>query len=222
MTQVDDSDSSDIPPPPPQRPNPPSRSLSSKKTTNRPLTKPNTSPPRASGSSLRPSTSQQPGVPPPPLGENATVVRQPDQINGVAPRNLAPGLGKGSIYEPRIYGFRVSEIAKTGPRMKWLRERPEDVNELDECAIWAQNQAAMMDDAAVAPAEAGLGDSEMAYGNEEIDEAIKRLDKAVALAPGNQWYRLRAAELYLRKEDFKVSVMENASEQEHLAAFTLT
>ncbi|KAJ8457291.1 hypothetical protein ONZ45_g18369 [Pleurotus djamor] len=62
MTHVDDSDSSDIPPPPPQRPTPPSRSLSSKKTTNRPLTKPNTSPPRASGSSLRPSTSQQPGV----------------------------------------------------------------------------------------------------------------------------------------------------------------
>jgi casein kinase II subunit beta len=53
-------------------------------------------------------------------------------INGVAPHNLAPGLGTGSIYEPRIYGFRVSERARSGPRMKWLRMRPQDVTELDE------------------------------------------------------------------------------------------
>ncbi|RMZ68973.1 casein kinase ii beta subunit ckb1 [Pyrenophora seminiperda CCB06] len=53
-------------------------------------------------------------------------------INGVAPHNLAPGLGTGSIYEPRIYGFRVSERARSGPRMKWLRMRPTDVTELDE------------------------------------------------------------------------------------------
>jgi casein kinase II subunit beta len=53
-------------------------------------------------------------------------------INGVAPHNLAPGLGVGSIYEPRIYGFRVSERARSGPRMKWLRTRPADITELDE------------------------------------------------------------------------------------------
>ncbi|ORY06641.1 casein kinase II regulatory subunit-domain-containing protein [Clohesyomyces aquaticus] len=53
-------------------------------------------------------------------------------INGVAPHNLAPGLGAGNIYEPRIYGFRVSERARSGPRMKWLRMRPADVTELDE------------------------------------------------------------------------------------------
>jgi casein kinase II subunit beta len=53
-------------------------------------------------------------------------------INGVAPHNLAPGLGAGNIYEPRIYGFRVSERAKSGPRMKWLRMRPADITELDE------------------------------------------------------------------------------------------
>ncbi|KAF2869692.1 casein kinase II regulatory subunit-domain-containing protein [Massariosphaeria phaeospora] len=53
-------------------------------------------------------------------------------INGVAPHNLAPGLGPGNIYEPRIYGFRVSERARSGPRMKWLRMRPTDVTELDE------------------------------------------------------------------------------------------
>ncbi|KAK5168058.1 casein kinase 2 regulatory subunit [Saxophila tyrrhenica] len=88
---------------------------------------------------------------------------QPDMINGVAPKNLAPGLGPGNIYEPRIYGFRVSEMAKTGPRMKWLRSRPVDVNELDECRLWAESQEA-------AASQADLGDSEMVEANEEIDE----------------------------------------------------
>lgn len=57
---------------------------------------------------------------------------QPATVNGVAPLNLAPGLGPGKIHEPRIYGFKVSERSKTGPRMKWLRMRPVDVVELDE------------------------------------------------------------------------------------------
>jgi casein kinase II subunit beta len=41
-----------------------------------------------------------------------------------------PALGK--VYTPRIYGFKVSERARNGPRMKWLRERPERWEELDE------------------------------------------------------------------------------------------
>ena len=57
---------------------------------------------------------------------------QPATVNGVAPSNLAPGLGPGKIHDPRIYGFKVSERSKTGPRMKWLRMRPVDVVELDE------------------------------------------------------------------------------------------
>lgn len=57
---------------------------------------------------------------------------QPASINGIATANLAPGLGIGRIYEPRIYGFRVSERARSGPRMKWLREKPTDINETDE------------------------------------------------------------------------------------------
>lgn len=40
-----------------------------------------------------------------------------------------PALGK--VYVPRIYGFKVSERARSGPRMKWLRERPERHEELD-------------------------------------------------------------------------------------------
>ncbi|WWC63681.1 uncharacterized protein I303_106286 [Kwoniella dejecticola CBS 10117] len=38
----------------------------------------------------------------------------------------------GRVYVPRIYGFKVSERARSGPRMKWLRERPERFDELDK------------------------------------------------------------------------------------------
>ncbi|KAL1761095.1 casein kinase II regulatory subunit-domain-containing protein [Schizophyllum commune] len=38
---------------------------------------------------------------------------------------------EGYVYVPRIYGFKVSERAKNGPRMQWLRLRPEDPAELD-------------------------------------------------------------------------------------------
>jgi casein kinase II subunit beta len=61
---------------------------------------------------------------------------QPAQINGMLTSNFALGLGAGKIYEPRIYGFRVSERAKSGPRMQWLRMKPRDINELDESAIY--------------------------------------------------------------------------------------
>lgn len=65
-------------------------------------------------------------------GKARPTLPQPAIINGVAPHNLAPGLGAGNIYEPRIYGFRVSERSRSGPRMKWLRMKPTDVKELDE------------------------------------------------------------------------------------------
>lgn len=32
---------------------------------------------------------------------------------------------------PRIYGFKVSEKAKCGPRMQWLRLRPESPEEME-------------------------------------------------------------------------------------------
>jgi casein kinase II subunit beta len=59
-------------------------------------------------------------------------------VNGIYARNIAPGLGPGRIYEPKIYGFKVSELAKSGPRMHWLRDRPADVNELDEARRYAE------------------------------------------------------------------------------------
>ncbi|KAI4147810.1 MAG: hypothetical protein LQ340_005371 [Diploschistes diacapsis] len=70
-------------------------------------------------------------------------LNQPTSINGISPSNLAPGLGPGKIHEPKIYGFRVSERAKTGPRMKWLRSRPVDVTELDEVSRYAEENEEM-------------------------------------------------------------------------------
>ncbi|CZT48172.1 probable casein kinase II subunit beta [Rhynchosporium secalis] len=61
-----------------------------------------------------------------------------EKINGMNAANLAPGLGKGNMYEPKIYGFRVSERARSGPRMAWLRDRPEDIRDLDEATIFQQ------------------------------------------------------------------------------------
>lgn len=37
----------------------------------------------------------------------------------------------GKVYVPRIYGFKVSERARCGPRMKWSRLRPQIATELD-------------------------------------------------------------------------------------------
>lgn len=67
-------------------------------------------------------------------------------VNGMYARNIAPGLGRGKIYEPKIYGFRVSEVARSGPRMQWLREKPDDVTLLDEARNFAEEHGADSDD----------------------------------------------------------------------------
>ncbi len=59
-------------------------------------------------------------------------------VNGMIAHNLAPGLGKGKVYEPRIYGFKVSERARSGPRMQWLRSRPDNIIDLDEAQRYAE------------------------------------------------------------------------------------
>jgi len=41
--------------------------------------------------------------------------------------------------------------------------------------------------------------------NDELDEAVAMIKKALAIAPGNQWYSMRLAELYMRKEDFSAA-----------------
>jgi len=94
-------------------------------------------------------------------------------INGVAPHNLAPGLGTGSIYEPRIYGFRVSERARSGPRMKWLRLRPADVTELDETRRYWEDR----DDDADRPDDDDLNMVDVAEGG-KAGVSVDRRKKA--------------------------------------------
>jgi tetratricopeptide (TPR) repeat protein len=38
--------------------------------------------------------------------------------------------------------------------------------------------------------------------NENLNEALEFINKALQLAPGNQWYSLRLAEIYMRQENF--------------------
>ncbi|KAK4217200.1 casein kinase II subunit beta-1 [Rhypophila decipiens] len=69
-----------------------------------------------------------------------------DMLNGVFKKNIAPGLGPNKIYEPKIYGFKVSEIARSGPRMQWLRNKPQDINVLDEARQFAEEHGETDDD----------------------------------------------------------------------------
>ncbi|PWN50389.1 hypothetical protein IE53DRAFT_97897 [Violaceomyces palustris] len=54
---------------------------------------------------------------------NKPTTLQPNQIGQKTPQ--------ARLYTPRIYGFRVSELAKSGPRMRWMRMRPESLEELE-------------------------------------------------------------------------------------------
>lgn len=104
----------------------------------------------------------------------ANVPRSTDDlqnVNGIWARNIAPGLGKGKIYEPKIYGFRVSEMARSGPRMQWLRKKPDDVHVLDEASCFAEEHVESDDD----------------------DEGMNNTGRAIAKrrAPGNARLRQR-------------------------------
>ena len=90
----------------------------------------------------------------------AALPPQPVTINGVATSNLAPGLGRNRIYEPKIYGFRVSERAKGGPRMRWLRGKPLDVNELDESRLFHERYGGNVDGDPDYEAEEEAGEAE--------------------------------------------------------------
>jgi len=70
---------------------------------------------------------------------NTRIQEGSEIINGVYARNIAPGLGRNRIYHPKIYGFRVSEVSRSGPRMQWLRNRPENLTELDEARLYAEH-----------------------------------------------------------------------------------
>ncbi|MCJ1443353.1 MAG: casein kinase 2 regulatory subunit [Stictis urceolatum] len=123
---------------------------------------------KSRSSSLTSNT--QPPLPPTIPSEWIPPPNQPATINGISSTNLAPGLGSGKIHEPKIYGFKISERAKTGPRMKWLRTRPVDVTELDEASKYYE--------------EHGGGNGEDEYErqgqNSRVGQAPDRRKKAVA------------------------------------------
>lgn len=50
----------------------------------------------------------------------------------IQPDQLGKRIPYSRIYTPKIYGFKVSEYAKTGPRMKWIRMRPSSLEEIDK------------------------------------------------------------------------------------------
>lgn len=50
----------------------------------------------------------------------------------LTPARLGRKIPQTGIYIPRIYGFRVSEFATSGPRMQWMRERPHSLTELEQ------------------------------------------------------------------------------------------
>ena len=101
----------------------------------------------------------------------AALPPQPATINGVATSNLGPGLGRGKIYEPKIYGFRVSERAKGGPRMKWLRGKPMDMNILDEARVYHERYGGDVD-GDVEMVQAGAGAVPSAAVKKEDGDAV--------------------------------------------------
>ncbi|KDQ12778.1 hypothetical protein BOTBODRAFT_34238 [Botryobasidium botryosum FD-172 SS1] len=86
--------------------------------------------------------------------------RSPSVTPGTSSGNIQPSfinpnphggqkLPAGRVYTPKIYGFRVSERAKSGPRMQWLRMRPDSAAELDLVdwrGRWIANQSDDYDD----------------------------------------------------------------------------
>lgn len=100
----------------------------------------------SSNANMASATNSTASLVPASTSAGSDIAAQPATINGTTPANMAPGLGSGKIYEPRIYGFRVSERAKSGPRMKWLRSKPADVNELNEARIWHLTHGSGMSD----------------------------------------------------------------------------
>ncbi|WVN87110.1 uncharacterized protein L203_102286 [Cryptococcus depauperatus CBS 7841] len=89
-----------------------------------------------------PELASQPFIPPPPpnnpsnLPTPSSSPTPPIPVGGETHTNPNPHGGQrpalGRVYTPRIYGFKVSERAKSGPRMMWLRERPHFASELNQ------------------------------------------------------------------------------------------
>lgn len=61
-----------------------------------------------------------------------SVDMQPPSRGTLVPERLGRKTPQCGIYTPRIYGFRVSEFAPSGPRMQWMRMRPHSLAEIEQ------------------------------------------------------------------------------------------
>jgi len=104
---------------------------------------------------------------------------QPPTPANNAPTNPITSLTK--VYTPRIYGFRVSERAKSGPRMQWMRMRPRLEGELD----WPSASGPGYTDAPGGPGgpreRSGLGDDDEEDDEEEESEEEEEADEQGAM-----------------------------------------
>lgn len=69
-------------------------------------------------------------------------------------------------FELKIYGFKISELSKSGPRMKWLRQMPRSQQELDE----VENDIAMREilERAEAEQQKQSEDEEMIQAEQQV------------------------------------------------------
>lgn len=67
-----------------------------------------------------------------PMDVSPDALAQPTaKASALTPARLGRKTPHTGIYVPRIYGFRVSEFATSGPRMQWMRLRPHALAELE-------------------------------------------------------------------------------------------
>ncbi|KAJ1946376.1 casein kinase 2 regulatory subunit [Linderina pennispora] len=86
------------------------------------------------------------------------------------------------IYTPQIYGFAINERSKSGPRMQWLRMRPENIDEeLDEDIDDEENNStdsqSYVEAHAVAPPELAGALDEQAATRQPGDDSVEYAHK---------------------------------------------
>jgi len=128
---------------------------------------------------LAPAAYVTPNAPAP----NTQVVKTASPKQGPYNGQKAPAI---RVYFPKIYGFRVSERAKSGPRMLWLRLRPETAAELDMVdwrGQWIGSDEEYEDDNVEGPKETGKFDPDDGDEEEEEEEEEEEDEEEEEEAP---------------------------------------
>ncbi|BEI80516.1 hypothetical protein CcaverHIS002_0110450 [Cutaneotrichosporon cavernicola] len=106
-------------------------------------------------------------------------------VNPNAYGGQRPALNK--VYTPRVFGFKFSERARSGPRMRWLRERPERYDELEDVdwkGRWKKGKGTAADDEEGMKAEGRNGRLFDDDDDEDDEEEEEEEEAAVAPAAG--------------------------------------